>query len=90
MNPGSAGRASGPAAGQPLTTPPASTLQVGTIQGGAALNIVPAVLPLILRSALLPGMRPEAVTEALAAYRPHRQLPEMRRVGGRATSSSSC
>ena len=49
-------------------SPPFSTLQVGTIQGGAALNIVPQSCRFDFEIRYLPGMRPEAVTEALAAY----------------------
>ncbi|MCD7096495.1 acetylornithine deacetylase, partial [Klebsiella quasipneumoniae subsp. quasipneumoniae] len=63
-------------------SPPFSTLQVGTIQGGAALNIVPQSCRFDFEIRYLPGMRPEAVTEALAAYARRRLLPEMRRVGG--------
>ena len=48
-------------------SPPFSTLQVGTIQGGAALNIVPQSCRFDFEIRYLPGMRPEAVTEALAA-----------------------
>ncbi len=58
-----------------------STLQVGTIQGGAALNIVPQSCRFDFEIRYLPGMRPEAVTEALAAYARRQLLPEMRRVG---------
>ncbi|MCL7653730.1 peptidase dimerization domain-containing protein, partial [Klebsiella pneumoniae] len=49
-------------------SPPFSTLQVGTIQGGAGLNIVPQSCRFDFEIRYLPGMRPEAVTEALAAY----------------------
>lgn len=63
-------------------SPPFSTLQVGTIQGGAALNIVPQSCRFDFEIRYLPGMRPEAVTESLAAYARRRLLPEMRRVGG--------
>lgn len=62
-------------------SPPFSTLQVGTIQGGAALNIVPQSCRFDFEIRYLPGMRPEAVTEALAAYAHRQLLPEMRRVG---------
>jgi acetylornithine deacetylase/succinyl-diaminopimelate desuccinylase-like protein len=54
---------------------------VGTIQGGAALNIVPQSCRFDFEIRYLPGMRPEAVTEALAAYARRQLLPEMRRVG---------
>ncbi|MEI4896381.1 peptidase dimerization domain-containing protein, partial [Klebsiella pneumoniae] len=52
-----------------------------TIQGGAALNIVPQSCRFDFEIRYLPGMRPEAVTEALAAYAHRQLLPEMRRVG---------
>lgn len=55
---------------------------MGTIQGGAALNIVPQSCRFDFEIRYLPGIRPEAVTEALAAYARRRLLPEMRRVGG--------
>ncbi|MCS5873653.1 peptidase dimerization domain-containing protein [Klebsiella pneumoniae subsp. pneumoniae] len=80
---------SGPAAGQPLS-PPFSTLQVGTIQGGAALNIVPQSCRFDFEIRYLPGMRPEAVTEALAAPPAADCCRRCARVGGGATSSFSC
>jgi acetylornithine deacetylase len=47
-------------------SPPSGTLQVGTIQGGAALNIVPQSCWFDFEIRYLPGMRPQAVTDALA------------------------
>jgi len=60
--------------------PPHATLQVGTIQGGTAVNIVPnhCVFEIELRS--LPGDGSERVVEELDAYARDNLIPEMRRI----------
>lgn len=60
-------------------SPAFSTLQVGTIQGGAALNIVPQSCWFDFEIRYLPGARPEMVTEALMDYA-QQLLPPMRQI----------
>lgn len=55
-----------------------STLQVGTIHGGAALNIVPQSCSFDFEVRYLPGSDPQAVTLALRDYADTTLLPTMR------------
>ncbi|MEN0615356.1 acetylornithine deacetylase [Klebsiella indica] len=61
-------------------SPPSGTLQVGTIHGGAALNIVPQSCWFDFEIRYLPGTHPQRVTDALHAYASEQLLPAMRKV----------
>ncbi|PLR51630.1 MULTISPECIES: acetylornithine deacetylase [Yersiniaceae] len=65
--------------------PPYSTLQVGTIQGGTALNIVPQDCRFDVEIRSLPGADVAEVTTALQEYAQHTLLPMMKQVDGRCT-----
>lgn len=54
---------------------------MGTIQGGAALSIVPQSCRSDFEIRYLSEMCPEAIIEALAAYARRQLLPETHRVG---------
>jgi acetylornithine deacetylase len=62
--------------------PPYSTVQTGLIQGGQALNIVPADCQFDFEVRALPGLDPQTVADALAQFARERLLPRMRRVHG--------
>ena len=64
----------------PRFDPAWSTLQVGTIQGGSALNIVPEHCQFDFEIRYLPDDRPGAVTAALDDYIQADLLPAMRQV----------
>ncbi len=57
--------------------PPFSTLQVGTIQGGAALNIVPQDCQFDFELRTLPDADAGAVLESIAAFARDQLLPAM-------------
>ncbi|MEZ3500110.1 acetylornithine deacetylase [Pantoea sp. KPR_PJ] len=61
----------------PRFDPPFSTLQVGTIQGGAALNIVPQDCQFDFELRTLPGADTEGVLESIEAFARHQLLPAM-------------
>lgn len=56
-------------------SPPSGTLQVGTLHGGAALNIVPQSCWFGFEIRYLPGTRPQSVTDALGDYAREHLLP---------------
>lgn len=58
--------------------PPFSTLQVGTIQGGAALNIVPQNCQFDFELRTLPTTDAEGVLENIVAFAHQQLLPAMR------------
>lgn len=60
--------------------PPYSTLQVGTIYGGTALNIVPQDCQFDFEIRHLPGVSVDAVISELEQYAEEELLPAMRRV----------
>ncbi|MFG1174483.1 acetylornithine deacetylase [Erwiniaceae bacterium CAU 1747] len=60
--------------------PPFSTLQVGTIRGGSALNIVPQACTFDFEIRYLPGEDVSNVTDALCDYAKHTLLPAMQQV----------
>jgi acetylornithine deacetylase len=62
--------------------PPYSTVQTGLIQGGQALNIVPADCQFDFEVRALPGMDPQSVADELALFARERLLPRMRQVHG--------
>ena len=66
----------------PRFSPAFSTLQVGMIQGGAALNIVPQSCWFDFEIRYLPGVNPDTVTTSLADYA-HQLLPQMRQIAAR-------
>lgn len=61
--------------------PPFSTLQAGVIQGGRALNIVPAECRFDFEMRALPGDDPRQVVAELHDYAERELLPRMRAVG---------
>lgn len=60
--------------------PAYSTVQVGTIQGGTALNIVPADCRFDFEVRALPDFAPQAVVDDLQHYAEHTLLPAMQAV----------
>jgi acetylornithine deacetylase len=60
--------------------PPFSTVQVGTIEGGTAANIVPKTCELHWQVRSLPKADPGFASELLKAYADEKLLPRMRRV----------
>ncbi len=64
----------------PRFDPPYSTVQTGLIQGGRALNIVPAECEFDFEVRALPDYDAEAVTRELSAYVDTELLPRMRAV----------
>jgi acetylornithine deacetylase len=58
--------------------PPYSTVQTGLIQGGRALNIVPADCQFDFEVRALPSDDPQQVAEELRAYAERELLPQMR------------
>lgn len=64
----------------PRFDPPFSTVQTGVIEGGRALNIVPAECRFDFEVRALPSDDPQAVAQELRAYAEHELLPQMRAV----------
>ncbi|KFK94081.1 MULTISPECIES: acetylornithine deacetylase [unclassified Serratia (in: enterobacteria)] len=64
----------------PRFDPPYSTLQVGTIRGGAALNIVPQDCQFDFEIRHLPGVQVGAIIRELEQYAETELLPAMRQV----------
>ncbi|GJH21620.1 acetylornithine deacetylase [Caballeronia novacaledonica] len=60
--------------------PPYSTVQIGTIKGGRALNIVPAECEFDFEVRALPGFDASTVADDLEAYAQAELLPKMRTV----------
>lgn len=60
--------------------PAYSTVQVGVIQGGTALNIVPADCRFDFEVRALPAFEPQAVLDELQTYAEHTLLPTMQAV----------
>lgn len=61
-------------------SPAFSTVQVGTIQGGSALNIVPANCSFDFEVRYLPGVQVQTVAEKLQAWTERTLVPEMKQV----------
>lgn len=61
-------------------TPPFSTIHVGTIQGGTALNIVPRTCRFIWEVRALPGLDSSDVLARVKQFAETRCLPEMRAI----------
>ncbi|NAN54046.1 acetylornithine deacetylase [Pseudomonas protegens] len=64
----------------PRFDPPFSTVQTGTIQGGRALNIVPAECQFDFEVRTLPGYDAQAVVDQLQGYARDQMLPQMQAV----------
>ncbi|MFJ4145107.1 acetylornithine deacetylase [Pseudomonas sp. NPDC089734] len=62
--------------------PPFSTVQTGVINGGTALNIVPAHCHFDFEVRSLPTLDPHQIVTALHTYARHNLLPAMRAVSG--------
>lgn len=62
--------------------PPYTTVQTGIIQGGRALNIVPAECTFDFEVRNLPQDDPQQVADELESYAQHQLLPQMRAVSG--------
>lgn len=60
--------------------PPYSTLQVGTIQGGTALNIVPETCHFDVEWRTLPGTDARALYNSLRHFADAQLVPEMQRI----------
>jgi acetylornithine deacetylase len=60
--------------------PPFSTVQVGTIEGGTATNIVPKICELHWQVRSLPGTDPDFAPKRLERFAEMKLLPRMRRV----------
>ena len=65
--------------------PPSSTVQVGTIEGGTAPNIVPKTCQFQWQVRSLPDSDPDFAPERLKAFAEERLLPRMRRVADAAS-----
>jgi acetylornithine deacetylase len=61
--------------------PPVSTMQVGTIEGGTAANIVPKSCRFQWQIRSLPGAAPDTVSDRLERYGAETVLPRMQRYG---------
>ncbi len=57
---------------------PCTTAQTGTIQGGIALNTIPALCEFVFEFRNLPGVDPEALFARIASYANDVLLPKMR------------
>ena len=64
-------------------SPPYSTIHVGTIRGGTALNIIPRTCSFEWEIRPLPDDDPQPIVDRLAAFVDRELLPAMRRVGAR-------
>lgn len=60
--------------------PPYSTVQTGVIQGGRALNIVPAECEFDFEVRSVPGFEAQSVADKMESYAQAELLPRMRRV----------
>jgi len=61
-------------------TPPFSTVHVGTIEGGTALNIVPKTCRFVWEVRALPGLNSAEVLTRVQNFANEKCLPEMRRI----------
>ena len=69
----------------PRFDPPVSTVQVGTIKGGTAANIVPKHASFQWQVRSLPSAAPETVASRLASFAANALLPRMRQVAPQAS-----
>lgn len=71
-----------PSRHDPRFDPPFSTVQVGVIHGGTALNIVPADCRFDFEVRALPDFNPQVVAEQLQDFAEQELLPAMQAVAG--------
>jgi acetylornithine deacetylase len=69
----------------PRFTPPYPTLQVTTIDGGNATNIVPATCRFVFDIRAMPGLDVEAIERHVIDFAQTECLPEMQRIAPEAT-----
>ncbi|MEL7449034.1 MAG: acetylornithine deacetylase [Pseudomonadota bacterium] len=74
----SIGRSRREAAGDSGCEPPWTTVQVGTIQGGTAVNILPAHCEFLWEYRGLPGEDPELIIDAMQTFIDEKVLPDLR------------
>ncbi len=74
----SIGRSRRAAAGESGCEPPWTTVQVGTIQGGTAVNILPAHCEFLWEYRGLPDEDPESIIEAMQTFIEREVLPDLR------------
>jgi acetylornithine deacetylase len=74
----SIGRSRRAAAGESGCEPPWTTVQVGTIQGGTAVNILPAHCEFLWEYRGLPDENPELIIEAMQTFIEREVLPDLR------------
>ncbi len=74
---GSIGRSRRAAAGESGCEPPWTTVQVGTIQGGTAVNILPAHCEFLWEYRGLPDESPGAILDAIQTFIEHEVLPDL-------------
>ncbi|MEO1202270.1 MAG: acetylornithine deacetylase [Pseudomonadota bacterium] len=72
------GRARRAAAGESGCEPPWTTVQVGTIHGGTAVNILPAHCEFLWEYRGLPEEDPELIIDAMQAFIDEQVLPDLR------------
>lgn len=72
------GRSRRAATGESGCEPPWTTVQVGTIQGGTAVNILPAHCEFLWEYRSLPDEDPESVIEAMQTFIEREVLPDLR------------
>ena len=66
--------------GDPRFDPPFSTLHVGTMSGGEALNIVPSHCQFDMELRYLPQQSPHPVVDSIKTYATEKLLPTMREI----------
>ena len=79
------GRSRRRAAGESGCEPPWTTVQVGTIQGGTAVNILPAHCEFLWEYRGLPDEKPESIIQDMRAFMEEQVLPDMREFAPEAT-----
>ena len=72
------GRSRRAAAGRSGCEPPWTTVQVGTIQGGTAVNILPAHCEFLWEYRSLPDEDPELIIQSMQTFIEHEVLPDLR------------
>jgi acetylornithine deacetylase len=72
------GRSRRAAAGESGCEPPWTTVQVGTIRGGTAVNILPAHCEFLWEYRSLPDEDPELIIQAMQAFIEREVLPDLR------------
>lgn len=65
--------------------PPYATLNVGTIYGGSAVNIIPKECSFLWEFRPLPGQDPQAIRDGFENYAQHAVLPKLQRTAPQAS-----